>query len=213
MVLWKRLAIIGVSFGAGFAVVISLIIGGVAWYSSRAKPWNTAALRATFDGLGTEGDAKSFAFYYVVENTTPADYRITDKSGVFVTGKLRKEKALGSDTNYASLDLPVYVPAKRRVRVGITVPFPFKDECAQELEKGSDWEDIDERHRTIRPTGEETIGSLALRIRRRYKGCGFATDENLVARAIKLYPVYRDWLKPEERERRFLFMMGRAKWN
>jgi hypothetical protein len=78
--LWKRLAIIGLFGGVGFAVALSTIIGAVVWNNSRRKPsepWNTNAIVADdsprFD---PSADAKKVVFRYSLNNTTDIDYHI-----------------------------------------------------------------------------------------------------------------------------------------
>jgi len=61
MPLWKRLALISAASGAGFAVALSTIVGGFAWYASRPKPWNTSALKATFERLDVKSGVAPLA--------------------------------------------------------------------------------------------------------------------------------------------------------
>jgi hypothetical protein len=87
--------LVSFSAGAGFALMLSVNIGAYLWYSSRPKvlpPWNTEALKATFDHLENEewGElfyddtgkptnhsfgTKKLTFYSFLENTTGLDYQ------------------------------------------------------------------------------------------------------------------------------------------
>jgi len=54
---WKKFLLIGAGFGAGFAVLAGILVGGVIWYDSRPqkpKPWNATAILATFEYPDTE---------------------------------------------------------------------------------------------------------------------------------------------------------------
>jgi len=71
---WKKLAVRAFFGGAGFACALALIAGIALWYHDRPerpKPWNTTALKATYDTLeyrvGSSADTSSYpvAFYLV----------------------------------------------------------------------------------------------------------------------------------------------------
>jgi hypothetical protein len=197
--MWKRLVIASASFGAGFAVLLVLIGLAVYWHHTRPKPWNTKALKATFDGIGVEDGTQYLIFYYVIENTTPSDYRIEDKSKIVLTGRLAEQKALSQDSHYVTTAYPLYIPAGQRVRVAINIPFPFRDECADALKSPISSDTSQRNHESTRPQATETIESLASRVRQKYKQCEATRDDLIVQRIAKLYPVYLEWLKPEER--------------
>jgi hypothetical protein len=85
---WKRLAIISLSCGAGFALIAALILWGVAWYTYRPtppKPWNTTVIVAKAPpGFSISNDGSRIDFSYAVENTTKEDYRIDSANEVQV---------------------------------------------------------------------------------------------------------------------------------
>jgi hypothetical protein len=120
--LWKRLVTISASSGAGFALALALIAGGVSWYSSRPpKEWNTTALKATFDRIETQGEKNTISFYYVLENETDRDYQVDSNENIVVGVHLLQEKSLSlvSDQNTLKVDWPLFVPARQRVWFGI----------------------------------------------------------------------------------------------
>jgi hypothetical protein len=49
MLTLKRIAIIAASAGAGFAVVLTLVIGGLLWFQSQPKRWDERGITASFD--------------------------------------------------------------------------------------------------------------------------------------------------------------------
>ena len=73
---FKSVLIKWLSFGAGFAVMCALIIAVVSWYSSRPKPWNPSAITAAFDSFDLESKNYNLILYYILENTTSADYEL-----------------------------------------------------------------------------------------------------------------------------------------
>lgn len=96
---WKRVVIVSVSASAGFALMLALIVGGVLWYNSHPrppKPWNTSAIKATYDTLTAEGDDGHLVFYYVLENTTDSDYRLEESSAATIMGRLKEENSLSA---------------------------------------------------------------------------------------------------------------------
>src|SRR5438105_11631364 len=82
------------SAGAGFAIVLSLIIGGYIWYKSRPRVWNPNAIIARFDDIDTGGQDNHLIFCYVLENTTNSDYAIPDKSKVTIMAKRSEQETL-----------------------------------------------------------------------------------------------------------------------
>lgn len=128
---WKRLAIISVFGGAGFALVLACI----GWYVSRpGSPvaWKTGAVVAIQPpGFSVATDGKRVVFSYTLQNTTTSDYNIAAEShirimartadGTFVSLPFSKvpfsEDASSLSEGVASLALPIYVPAKEKAIV------------------------------------------------------------------------------------------------
>lgn len=91
---------------------------------------------------------------------------------------------------------PVFIPSKKKGLVGLTVPFPFVDECRQETEKK-----VASKVPSALQNGSETIESLASKVKVKYKTCEPVSNERLVQIVVSLYPVYLESLKPGEREK------------
>ena len=126
----KRWIITGVSFGAGAAVIIALIICGYLWYSSKQKPpkpWDTKAITAIYDSVYTEGENNYFVFYYTLQNNTDFDYNLSDLTNITLMGKLKKQKSLtGKKTDeFLKPDYPILIPAKQRIRFALHLGYPY----------------------------------------------------------------------------------------
>lgn len=118
MPFWKRLVLISTSAGAGFALVLTLVFALSAWYDSRPKTWNTSAMKASFDHIGTNVDGNQLLFCYILENTTDVDYRLLDNSGISIMSRY-KDKSLSGPSDLHTAYYPVFVPAKERVSLCI----------------------------------------------------------------------------------------------
>lgn len=121
---WRRLAIISLSAGAGFALMLSLIAGTVIWYTSRPtppKPWDSGALVADGPpGFGASDDSKYIRFTYEVENRTDIDYQIESDSQIKVLAKYKSgafSRPIPEEDK--PLELPVFIPAKKKAALTI----------------------------------------------------------------------------------------------
>lgn len=140
---WKRVLLVAVGFGAGFAGVLCAVGGGWIWYQARPKPpkpWNSAAIKAVFDDFDTSGEHNELNFYYVLENTTDFDYRLDDMHAAHFTGIFLSPKSLHQFSSpFETIELPIYVPARHRARVQIHFPYPttfkLKSEATPEERK------------------------------------------------------------------------------
>ncbi len=123
---WKKWLFIGLGFGAGAAVVGAVIIGSLAWYSSRPRPWNTAGIRTAFSTelYSTDDDLniRGLELEYTIDNNTPRDYTLSPDQPFFLEdhGALRT----GMTGKYKISD-PCFVPARNKVKCQITVPVEF----------------------------------------------------------------------------------------
>lgn len=130
---WKRSLLVGIGWGLGTAIGLVLIAGGFLWYQSRPKPpvppkpWNTSAIKAEYDYLDTEGDHNNIVLYYTLENTTDFDYRVEKNASITLSAKLLREKSLSVDSDPDTIDLPIVVPAKKRVRCPIHLKYPYPE--------------------------------------------------------------------------------------
>jgi hypothetical protein len=125
---WKRLAIISLFCGAGFALVAGLILGGIVWYTSRPtppKPWNTTAIiEKEQPGFDVSDDGKMIEFRYTLENTGNGDYRIDSFNDIQILARL-KDGTLSQPLPEADkyLKVPVFIPAKQKARIRLSLPF------------------------------------------------------------------------------------------
>lgn len=119
----KKFMVIGFSFGAGFALVLAAVVASVMWYKSRPKapmPWDTRSMRASLFSATLEGTGKdkSPLFLYKIENMTAYDYEINSADQIQLFFKARhsfSEFLPGA----LSIDLPLFIPAKRAVTLGL----------------------------------------------------------------------------------------------
>lgn len=129
---WTRFMILRSAMGAGFAVTLSLIVGGAMLYSARPrspKRWNTHAISASFDAVGSEGPDHALVFYYILENKTDRDYQLPDHFDVTVMSKL-KEGTLSFDNGSYRGDEDLFLPAKQRVRFAVHSSWRCPDAAA-----------------------------------------------------------------------------------
>lgn len=138
---WKRLIVIGASFGVAFALALSAIVAATLWYSSRPKrpkPWNSKAIIATFDYPGVEGDTnpKTIVLYYTLENTMEADYRMPKKDQLEINGRLRRENSLSGGSLFSIDEDENFLPPKQRRMFALHLGYPMKAELGPEQTKG-----------------------------------------------------------------------------
>jgi hypothetical protein len=147
---WKRLLVISASAGAGFALVLAILAGGLFWYKSRPKAqsaWNSSAITAKFATIEfstNPTDGIGFLFSYDLENNTNRDYRFLGRASdepkgwtrvevvptagavsVFILKKLKSSGSLAQDNdiNWDS----VFLPARKKVRFQIRASYPYDD--------------------------------------------------------------------------------------
>jgi hypothetical protein len=129
MVLGKTALVIGASAGAGFFLVLFLILGG-AFNSSPVKlpgSWNQDAIQATYVASQLRQIDTSLAalfLSYDLENNTDRDYRLTDSPGVVIMSRLKFDHSL-SQEELIRLSYSAFLPANQRVRIAIEISYPF----------------------------------------------------------------------------------------
>ena len=141
---WKRIAIRSMFGGFVFAVTLA-IIGGVAiWYSQRQgpqQPWNTTALKATYDTMeftvGSSKDPDSYPvfFYYNVQNNTDKNYDF-NPAMLTLMAVLTDGNALSKDFGHyqsgtAVLDGPAFIPSGGTARIDLKVSYFYPDDFTQ----------------------------------------------------------------------------------
>ncbi len=123
----NRVWLWGFSIGVGAVIAVALIIGGILWYQSRPepqKPWNTIAVKASFDFLSTEGDKNTLCFYYTLENRTDIDYRLSSTDAESFAAKLERAGSLSVlNEDELKIDLPIFIPAKHKVRATVHLSY------------------------------------------------------------------------------------------
>jgi hypothetical protein len=144
---WKRLFVIILSAGAGIALVLAILAGGLLWFKSRPKAWNSNAVTAKFASLELSNkpvDNVFFFFNYDLQNNTDVDYRFSGRAAdepkgwtpvevvptasavsVSVLKKLKSSGSLAQDNdiNWDS----VFLPARKKARFQIRVSYPYDD--------------------------------------------------------------------------------------
>ncbi len=154
---WKRSAVTGASFGAGFALALSLIFGGVAWYRSRPKLWNTEAIKASYASLEFSMNEKNFVvdFGFDLQNNTDSIYTI-NASDLVVMARLAEGNVLSRSIGHyqasdATVEAPAFIPAKAKARiivhVGYEYPFDFTANDKSDAKKVS--KSVDRRLKEI----------------------------------------------------------------
>ena len=125
---WKKILFRAAGFGAGFAAVAAVIVGGVFWWSCRPpkpKPWDGEAITAKIGELtlGTAGDHFHFVFHYALKNNTPNNYTLPSTGSLM--RKLSDTNSIEKVTN-ASWDETI-IPAHEAVSVAFTVDYNLAD--------------------------------------------------------------------------------------
>jgi hypothetical protein len=141
MVNWKRSLLIGVGFGAGFALVLVALIAAYVWYDGRphSEPaWNTTAMKATFSNVQivTSTPKPYLTFWYNVENTTSSDYIIT--SNTVLMAIRPSTHTLASDATLSLAETEVYIPAKQKVEIKINKACEYNESYAVEQKDNPD---------------------------------------------------------------------------
>lgn len=70
----------GVGFRCWFRAMLTVIGGGLLWYSNRPKvpkPWDNRAVVAEYDYITTEGDKNNIEILYTLQNNTDFDYQVS----------------------------------------------------------------------------------------------------------------------------------------
>jgi hypothetical protein len=151
---WKRALFIGIGWGLSTAVGLAVLAGSFFWYESRPKPpqppkaWDSASIKAEYDNVDTEGEKNNFVFNYTLENTTAFDYRVEDAHEVTISAKLQEQQSLSPLGELGSIDYPIVVPAKKRVRfsIHITYPYPVKQKENANLEERLEYRKAAEKY-------------------------------------------------------------------
>ena len=123
---FKKWLFIGAGFGAGAVLLAVLVIGGVAWYSSRPKAWNGDAIRASFStdlwDVDDNFNVTAMEVEYVLENKTANDYTLSPDQTFMIVDRA----AMGpSVSGKYKIDHSCFIPAGNRVKCSVTVPADY----------------------------------------------------------------------------------------
>lgn len=123
---WKRILLKSIGVGIGIGIGLAIAVGFYVWYSSRpvpAKPWDAAAITATFLNADTTGDNNHCRFRYILENHTDKDYR-TKTADLTLSGVLSEKSSLtGAGTGEVKFEEDtIFLPAKDHAEVEIELP-------------------------------------------------------------------------------------------
>jgi hypothetical protein len=128
---WKRYIVLGITFGISFAIACALIFGVISWYKSRAKPWNTNAITASYGTLEFSMPADGFIveFGYDFQNNTTRNYDLLP-SNIVLMAKLSEGDVLSKDFGHyqkgeATIEGPSFIPPKAKARVTIKVQYYY----------------------------------------------------------------------------------------
>jgi hypothetical protein len=182
MATWKRVLLIAAGFGAGFAICVALIVGSFYWYSTRPKPWNKNAFKATFATMefSLQPQAASYKvdFQYDVQNTTERNYEFSSSNftllAVLAEGNVLSKEFGHYQAEEPRLDGPAFIPAQGKARIHVFVAYEYPSEWTPK-EKN----DID-----------KVIGSFNHRLR---ELTGFVAYDQINHYEIDLPEGWRNW--------------------
>lgn len=122
----KRVFLISVSFGAGFAIIFFIVMGSIFLYQAQPKPWNTNAITASYKSVDTEGKDNLLIFYYTLTNNTKYDYNIEHIKDILLASKLEKNKEISVENtdDMITIDPPIFIPAYHRLYFMIHIRYP-----------------------------------------------------------------------------------------
>jgi hypothetical protein len=123
---WKVILLRAAGFGAAFALVLCLIGGGLYWYSTRPRPWNKDAMKATFSGFSYQAKTDMFVLTleYSIDNTTNRDYTLPADTTIFE--KMSYDKSYGQTVN-AQIVGERFIPAKHEINIKVEVTYQYND--------------------------------------------------------------------------------------
>lgn len=133
---WKRLLVISVGFGVGFAACAAIVVSTVYWYSTRPKPWNKNALKATFATMefDTQPQEASYKvhFLYDVQNNTVHSYDL-QSANFTILALLAEGSVLSKDFGHhqagtPTLEGPAFIPAQGKARIDLLVSYEYPSE-------------------------------------------------------------------------------------
>jgi hypothetical protein len=141
---WKKLALRAFFGGVGFAFALAIIAGAALWYHNRPecpKPWNSAALKATFDTMEISSggtlpkDSYGVDFYYNIQNNTDRNYQINASTftpmAVLTDGNALSKEFGHHQSGDTTVDGPAFIPPAGTARVTVRVSYFYPNEFTQ----------------------------------------------------------------------------------
>lgn len=154
---WKKLVVIALSGGVGFALTTAVIVGCVVWHKSRPSPWNTKVVIAIKPpGFSVSDDNKSIELAYTLENTGGHDFHLDSASPIKVFARIKDGTLIGpfGDKTVLSIHFPVFIPARQKTAVLVSMP-------VSEIPTRTVGERDTEYHERIRKLLEQRNSSLS----------------------------------------------------
>jgi hypothetical protein len=87
--------------------------------------WNSTAIRSSFEGIQVKEVDPTHAaliFSYDLENTTDADYHLSNGPRVLIMGQLKSNTSLKPEDSM-QIENPIFLPARNRIRIALQM-FP-----------------------------------------------------------------------------------------
>ncbi len=125
---WKKIALRTVCFGAGFALVLATLAGGLYWLSERPKPWKNKAVTSSSPEVTvyTTNDTVRFRFQYPLKNNTSTDYTVPSPENAALMRKVPDDGSLVKLEN-VTWDSTLRIPAGQDVNVAFDITYRFSD--------------------------------------------------------------------------------------
>lgn len=120
----KRIAVVSAAFGAGFAVTLMIIGGGLYWYMSRPTPWIEDAITAEYSHVRPTGKKNRLLFYFDLTNNTKRDWSI-DKYSKTTAFYMEKDGSLLDAVDHES---PIFLPAGETYRIWLNFSAEYPGE-------------------------------------------------------------------------------------
>ncbi len=110
----KRVAVVSAAFGAGFAIALTIIGGGLYWYMSRPIPWIEDAITAKYSHV-LPTRKNRLTFYFDLTNHTKRDWSI-DEDSETTSFYMHKYGSLVGNVDH---ERPIFLPAGETSRIWI----------------------------------------------------------------------------------------------
>lgn len=123
---WKKTAL-AVVVACLLLLLLLSVKGKLPRWATRAAPWDSSAIQATFAGVRVreiDPNHAAVLLFYDLENETDADYQLTSGPNVVIMNRLAADRTLSSDRP-AILESSAFVPARNRTRITLELTRTF----------------------------------------------------------------------------------------